>query len=194
MSLRSSTAFAVLTAASLWAGAAGAFEIEHSATRYVDRRYQCDLNVRIDAPLDQVEAVMRDYENYPDLDARILKARVIRRPAPNVAVLETTLRMCLGWFCRNVHRTERVEESQHALTARADPGRSDVQFGETRLRLAPGEHGGTQVRYSTSITPGFWIPSVIGRRWMLSTLQDASTDLFMNVEMKARGAEKAASD
>src|SRR6185503_15810759 len=98
-----------LAAALLWSGAAGAFEIEHSETRYVNRRYQCDLNVRLDAPLDKVEAVMRDYEKYPDLDARILEARVIQRPAPNVAVLETTLRMCLGWFCRNVHRIERVE-------------------------------------------------------------------------------------
>jgi hypothetical protein len=54
------------------------------------------------------------------------------------------------------------------------------------------------VRYSTSITPGFWIPSVIGRRWMLRTLEDATTDLFMNVEMRARAEpppeEKAASN
>jgi|SRR5687767_4282134 hypothetical protein len=193
MSLRSSIACALLAAAPLWAGGAAALEIESSETRYADRRYQCDLSVRIDAPLDKVEAVMRDYEKYPGLDARILQARVIGRPAPNVKILETTLRMCMGWFCRDVHRIERVEESQHALTAKADPNRSDVKFGETHLQLAPGEHGSTQVTYSTSITPGFWIPSVIGRRWMLRTLEDASTDLFMNVETKARGAEKAAS-
>jgi len=189
-------AAAVLAASSLWAGAAAAFEIEHSETRYANRRYQCDLNVRLDAPLDRVEAVLRDYEKYPALDARILEARVIDRPAPNVATLETTLRVCLGWFCQNVKRIERVEESQHALAAAADPSRSDVKFGETHLQLSPGEHGGTLVRYSTSITPGFWIPSVIGRRWMLRTLEDATTDLFMNVEMKARKEEeeKAASN
>ena len=101
---------AVLAAASLWTGAAGAFEIEHSETRYADRRYQCDLNIRLDAPLDKVEAILRDYEKYPLLDARILQARVIERPAPNVATLETTLRFCMGWFCRNVNRVERVEE------------------------------------------------------------------------------------
>ena len=190
MSLRSHIACALLTAAPFWAGAACAFEIEHSETSYADRRYQCDLSIRLDAPLDKVEAVMRDYEKYPALDPRILQARVIGHPAPNVKMLETTLRMCLGWFCRNVHRIERVEESQHALVAQADPSRSDVKFGETRLQLTPGEHGSTQVTYSTSITPGFWIPSVIGRRWMLRTLEDASTDLFMNVEMKASGEEK----
>jgi hypothetical protein len=187
-------ALAALAAIPLWAGAACAFEIEHSETRYADRRYQCDLNVRLDAPLDQVEAILRDYEKYPALDGRILKARIIERPSPDVAMLETTLRVCLGWFCRNVNRVERVEESQHALLAKADPSRSDVKFGETHLQLAPGEHGGTLVRYSTSITPGFWIPTAIGRRWMLRTLEDATADLFMNVEMKATGKEKAASN
>jgi hypothetical protein len=187
------TAFA---AASLWGGAAGAFEIEHSETRYADRRYQCDLNIQLDAPLDKVEAVLRDYEKYPALDARILQARVIERPAPNVAMLATTLRVCMGWFCRNVHRVERVEESQHALAASADPSRSDVKYGETSMQLSPGENGGTLVHYRTSITPGFWIPSVFGRRWMLRTLEDATGDLFMNVEMKAReeDKEKAASN
>jgi hypothetical protein len=181
---------AVLAAASLWAGAAAAFEIEHSDTRYANKRYQCDLNIRLDAPLDKVEAVLRDYEKYPSLDARILEAHVIDRPAPNVAVLETKLRVCMGWFCRNVNRVERVEESEHALAASADPNRSDVKYGETRMQLSPGENGGTLVHYRTSITPAFWIPSGGGRRWMLRTLQDATGNLFMNVEMKAREEEK----
>ena len=184
---RSRLALALLAATSLCAGAAGAFEIKHSETRYANRRYQCDLDIRLDAPLDKVEAVLRDYEKYPSLDTRILEARVIERPAPNVAMLETKLRVCLGWFCRNVSRVERVEESPHALAATADPSRSDVKFGETRLQLSPGEHGGTLVHYRTSITPGFWIPAVVGRRWMLRTLEDASGNLFMNVETKATG-------
>jgi len=183
-----------LAAASLWAGTAGAFEIQHSETRYADRRFQCDLNIRLDAPLDKVEAVLRDYEKYPALDARILEARVIDRPAPNVATLETKLRFCMGWFCRNVNRVERVEESPHALAASADPTRSDVKYGETRMQLSPGEDGGTIVHYHTSITPAFWIPSVVGRRSMLRTLQDATGNLFMNVETKAREEEKAASN
>jgi hypothetical protein len=187
-------AFAVLVTTSLWAGAAGAFEVERSDTRYADRRYQCELTVKLDAPLDKVEAILRDYEKYPALDTRILKARIIERPAPNVAMLETTLRFCVGWFCRNVNRIERVEESQHALAATADPSRSDVKFGETHLQLSPGEHGSTLVRYSTSITPDFWMPPVVGRRWMLRTLEAATEDLFMNVEMKAKGEEKAASN
>jgi len=186
-------AVAALVAAVLQSAAAGAFEIEHSETRYANRRYQCELNVRLDAPLDKVEAVLRDYEHYPSLNAHILQARVLERPEPNVVMLETTLRVCMGvFFCRNVTRVERVEESQHALAAKADPDRSDVKFGETHTRLSPDERGGTLVTYRTSITPGFWIPAVIGRRWMLRTLEDATGDLFMNVELKAKQEEERA--
>jgi hypothetical protein len=38
---------------------------------------------------------------------------------------------------------------------------------------------------------------VVGRRWMLRTLEDATGDLFMNVEMRAKkdeAQEKAASN
>lgn len=196
MTRSSSLAFAAFAAASLWAGAVSAFEIEHSETRYVNRRYQCDLTVRLDAPLDKVESVLRDYEQYPSLDTRILRARVLDRPAPDVVTLETTLRVCFGPFCRNVTRVERVEEQQHVLAATADPSRSDVKFGETRTQLSPDAKGGTLVHYRTSITPSFWIPSIVGRRWMLRTLEDASGSLFMNVEMQAKkeGEEKAASN
>lgn len=175
-----------LMAASLWAAAAHGFEIERSQTRYVNRRYQCELSIKLDAPLEKVEAILRDYERYPSLDTRILQARVLERPTADVALLETTLRACFGPFCRNVTRVERVEESMHALAATADPARSDVRFGETHTQLSVAEHGGTRVQYRTSITPSFWIPSIVGRRWMLNTLEEATGDLFMNVEIRAR--------
>jgi hypothetical protein len=193
---RSVPAVALLVATSLWAATAGAFEIEKSETRYADRRYQCELSVKLDAPPDKVQAVLRDYERYPALDTRILQARVLERPESNVVVLETTVRVCFGWFCRNVTRVERVQESERSLAATTDPSRSDVKFGETSTQLSPDENGGTLVHYRTSITPAFWIPAVVGRRWMLRTLEDASGDLFMNVEMRAKkeqAQEKAAS-
>jgi Polyketide cyclase / dehydrase and lipid transport len=165
---------------------AQAFEIEHSKASYADRKYQYELRVRLDAPPERVEAVLRDYEHYPQLDTRILEARIVERPAENVTLLETKVRACFGWFCRNVKRVERVEESAGALAAITDPARSDVRFGETHTSVSAAGEGSTLVSYRTSITPGFWIPSFVGRRWMLSTLANATSDLFMNVEEHAR--------
>jgi hypothetical protein len=168
------------------------FEIQHSKALYANKQYRYELTVTLDVPIDRVEAVLRDYAHYPALDPRILQARVIEQPSDHVVMLETMLRACFGPFCRNVQRLERVEESTHSLTAISDPSRSDVKFGETRTQLAAAEGGGTQVTYHTSITPGFWIPSIVGRRWMLRTLEDASTDLFMNVEIRAKKEQDAA--
>jgi len=167
---------------------ARAFTVERSEARYADERFQYELVVRLDAPIDKVDEVLRDYSKYPSLDDRILTSKVLARPAEDVVMLETTVRFCLGPFCRNVKRVERVEESKYVLLAVADPTRSDVEFGETRSELTPALHGTTRVKYVTSVVPGFWVPAVGGRRMMLKTLERATSDLFMNVEKKANPA------
>lgn len=174
---------------SLCCAPAAAFKIEHSEARYADKQYRYELIVTLDAPLERIETILKDYERYPALDRRILQARVLERSQQNVVILETMLRACFGPFCRNVKRIERVEESPHALAAITDPARSDVRFGETHTQLSTTDDGHTRVTYRTSVVPGFWIPSIVGRRWMLRTLEDATSDLFMNVEMQAKAAE-----
>jgi hypothetical protein len=172
-----------------YAGVTQAFQVEHAEARYADRQYQCELVATLDAPPQRVEQVLRGYEEYPQLDSRILVSRVVDRPEANVALLETMLRACFGPFCRNVKRLERVEELPYGMSATVDAARSDVRFGETRTELAPTESGGTRVTYRMRVVPGFWIPPLVGRRWMLRTLQDATKQLFRNVESKARTGE-----
>jgi hypothetical protein len=184
-------AFAVLAIAWLApvvAVPAQAFAIERAEASYVGKQYQFELVATLDAPLERVQSVLKDYEQYPSLDPRILESRVLERPQENVAMLQTTLRMCFGPFCRNVKRVERVEELEAGLSAVADPQRSDVSAGETHTTLAAVENG-TRVTYRTSIAPAFWIPAVIGRRWMLNTLREATIDLFEHVEMRAQAIE-----
>jgi hypothetical protein len=108
-------------------------------------------------------------------------------------ILQTTVRMCFGPFCRNVRRVERVEEAAGGLAAVSDPQRSDVTVCETNTTLEV-VTAGTRVSYRTRIVPAFWIPPLVGRRWMLNTLQEASIDLFRHVELRAQeGVELAAS-
>lgn len=175
--------FAVaLCIAACFAGlSAQAFTIERAEARYVDQQYQFELVAKIDAPLERVEAVLRDYLHYSKLDTRILDSKVLERPSQDVAILATTVRACFGPFCRNVKRVERVEESPQVLTAISDPTRSDVKSGQTRTELTVSEDG-TRVTYRTSIVPDFWIPAFVGRRLMLRTLQDATINMFTNVE------------
>jgi uncharacterized membrane protein len=175
----------------LSAPAASAFNIERSEARYVDKHFRYELVVTLDAPIDRVDEVLRDYADYPSLNHRILEAKVLARPAPDVVTLETTVEVCFGWFCRNVTRVERVQESKYALLAVADPERSDVRFSETRSELSVGHHGATRVKYVTNVVPGFWVPPLGGRRLLLRTLENETRDLFMKVEQKAQGPAAA---
>ena len=158
-----------------------AFTIERSEARYVDEHYQFELVAKLDAPVEQVEAVLRDYLHYSQLDERILDSQVLERPQQDVAILATTVRVCFGPFCRNVKRVERVEEEPHGLKATADAARSDVKSGQTHTQLSVSEDG-TRITYTTSIVPDFWIPAFVGRRFMLRTLESATINMFTNVE------------
>src|SRR3954471_4239950 len=70
---------------------ASALTIEHSNATYNNKHYEFEMVAIIDAPIERVQAVLRDYEGYKDLDPRILEARVIERPTSYLSVLETTL-------------------------------------------------------------------------------------------------------
>jgi len=184
-----STTIAVTTAmltGMVLSSAASALEVEHIETRYAAGQYHCELVAVLDAPAHAVEDVLRDYEHYPALDPRILQARVLARPAPGTVLLETHLRTCFGPFCRTVVRIETVREAQHALSAVTDPARSDVRFGETQTTLEPANAARTRITYRSSVTPGFWIPAVVGRRWMLRAMEQAALDVFRGVEARAK--------
>ena len=175
-----------------WAAPVSAFTIEPTEARYADKHFKYELTVTLDAPLDRVNEVLRDYAQYPSLNDRILSAKILGRPERDVTRLETTVKVCLGPFCRNVTRVERVLESRYVLLAIADPKRSDVKSGETRSELSPALHGATRVKYVTDVVPDFWVPAVGGRRMMLKLLESETSDLFMNVEKRAQEAAKLA--
>jgi hypothetical protein len=163
-----------------------ALETEYVDSTFAEKQFRCEVVALLDAPASAVEAVLRDYEQYPSLDARILEARVLERPTQNTATLETTLRACFGPFCRKVRRVEEVAESPLGLAAITDPSRSDIRFGETHTSIEAVGDSQTRITYRTSIVPGFWVPALGGRRWMLKTLEDATLTLFENVESRAQ--------
>jgi hypothetical protein len=169
---------------------ANAFQVERAEARYIDREYQFEMTALLEAPLADVERILRDYENYPTLDSRILEARVVERPSPHIAMLATTLRACFGPVCRTVRRVEQVEEAPGRLVAISDVARSDVQLGETRTQLAD-DAGRTRVTYLTRLRPKFWIPAFVARRLMLETLEDATIELFRSVEKQARDGRRS---
>ena len=168
-----------------WSCVAQAFEIEHVESKFQDKQYHLALTMLLDAPADRVQSVLRDYGDSPNLDPRILEAKVLAREKSDELLLYTKLHACFGVFCRNVKRVERVQENADDLYAIVVPKDSEVSSGETRTHWSRvGDR--TRVTYTTGIAPGFWIPAFVGRPLMLRTLREASIDLFRNVERQAK--------
>lgn len=164
--------------------ASQAFELDQIATHYEAGEYRLSMTATLAAPLHRVEDALRDYAHYPELDTRILEARVTTPPILGALQLFTRIRVCVSFVCRNVDRVEQVQERPGEIVATVIADRSDAVRGETHTVLVA-QGAFTQVRYTTFIVPKFWIPAWLGRALMLRTLRDGTINLFQHIEQRA---------
>lgn len=173
------------------APAADALEVERLDVSYQKDRYVVVFAAQLDAPADAVGAVLKDYDQYPELDPRITESRVLSRERLTRVRLFTRMRGCLGsLMCRSMQRVEEIEEQPDELLATAVLAESDVRFGITRSHWTP-HQGGTALTYRLEIMPKFWIPALFGRRLMINTLREGTLSLFTNVESAAQRSGSA---
>ncbi len=147
--------------------------------------YRISLVVRVDAPVQDVAAVLTDYAAYRRLDPRIRDSAVLPSENADVELVRTVVRACAGFFCRNVERVERVERREGELLATVIPERSELRRGLTRTTWQAADEA-TDVTYEAEFVPDFWVPSVIGRRFAVRALKASTLELFDNVEKRAR--------
>jgi hypothetical protein len=180
-----------LAGSALGALPAHALTVQHAVTHFREGRYELELEATLNASAAEVQRVLRDYTRYPQLDVRVIEAKVLEQAGDNELLLYTRVRACVTFICRTVHRVERVEERPNELTATALPERSDVKFGLTQSQWQSLEPHVTRIVYRTQIEPKFWVPR-IGRRAMLNALRDATIGLLKQVELEAQQAEPPA--
>lgn len=165
------------------AGAANAIDVSKLQVSEQGRRYVVDFEAQLAADPGAVMRVLLDFEHYPALDSRILKAsRSVRDGKP---LLFTQLRGCLGSvFCQTMDRYELLDAQPELLVATAIPGEGDVKYGLTVIRVESRD-GGTWVRYRNEFDPSFWMPRWLVRRAMYTTLHDGTLKMFQAIEKRA---------
>lgn len=116
------------------------------------------------APPEAVYAVLSDYSLFTRISSAITEAGVCARPAADgTPRVYTTVRGCVLFFCRSVHRVEQLElEPARSIVARVEPEASDLHDGLSRWQFTALPDGGTEVAFDMSMTPAFWVPPVIG--------------------------------
>jgi Polyketide cyclase / dehydrase and lipid transport len=165
--------------------AAQALSVESLDASLMGGVYRVALIARVDAPVDDVAAVLTDYAAYRQLDPRIRSSTVLPPEEEGVELVRTVVRACAGFFCRNVERVERVERRDGELLATVIPERSELREGRTRTTWQAAETA-TEVTYQAEFVLAFWVPAAIGRRYAERELRASTLRLFDNVEKRAR--------
>lgn len=136
-----------------------ALEIEHARGTYTLHSV-----TRYRAPPEAVYAVLADYTLFTRISSAITAAGVCDSIGPDGEPrVYTTVRGCVLFFCRSVHRVERLAlEPGATIVARVEPSASDLHDGLSRWRFYALPDGGTEVVFDMQMTPAFWVPPVIG--------------------------------
>jgi len=147
--------------------------------------YRVTFDALIDAPIDRVAGVLVDFVGYAALDPRIRSSEVVGSATDGAPLLETRIRACAAFFCRDIRRVERITVSDGVLVATAIPGQSDVRRSVARTEWRA-EGSRTRIRYEAEFVPDFWVPAVVSRRYAAPMLRESVLQLFQNVEERAR--------
>jgi len=151
--------------------------------------YELELDVRIEAPIERVWAILTDYERLPELNPAVTRSGVEVNDQGQSEVL-TVVRGCVLFFCNSVERVEIMEEfATVRIVAVTDPARSDLRQGRSEWNFWP-EDEATRLSLTVLMEPDFWVPPVLGRRALRRNLIGGTLDLLEAVEHRA--AEAAA--
>jgi len=182
--MKLSAAPAALLVALVASSPAAAITVQSVQASYSAPSYRVSLVAQLDAKPEDVEAVLIDYADYPQLDRRIRTSEVLSGSSEADAVVHTRVRFCAGFICRTIDRVENVHHATGELVAIVDPARSQLRAGRTRTTWRA-EGAGTLVEYEAEFTPAFWVPDIIARKLAAPALRDATVTLFTNVEREA---------
>jgi len=176
----------VLLAAHLIAQAASA---SHLVRLDVDRqadRYVISVEMVVDAPLDNVRAILTDYGTLARLNASITSSGVIGNERDGSVRVLTRIQNCLLFFCRGLQIVEDVTEDEHGRIQRSVvPESSSFRSGHASWELL-GSGDTTRVIHHAQLDPDFWIPPWLGRVIVIDTLRREILASFKTLDCLAR--------
>ncbi|MHB8454100.1 MAG: SRPBCC family protein [Acidiferrobacterales bacterium] len=167
------------------ANAAGAVSINHIALAEDGGRYTVAFDVSINADAHTVRRLMTDYGSLGRLSHLVTESRELALLPDGRQQIALTLRGCVLFFCRSVHRVEDVtDEPNGDIVTRALPQLSDFSYAVERWQILPQPYG-TRLKYGATLVPNFFIPPLIGPYIVKSTIRDELMEMARHLEILA---------
>lgn len=171
---------------------ARAADVEQAQVTRDGPRYDLDLGFRVAAPAREAWSVLTDFEALPGIDPNVTTARTRPGRDGDHLELETVVRACILWLCRNLRERQRItlwpDRSGGRLEAVMVPDGSDFRAGRAGWRVAPcrDDAAAACMRFRGWMVPDFWVPPWIGRWLLEQRLREEGSVLAVGIEQRAR--------
>lgn len=165
-------------------GEAGAFEVVSVQAERDGPAYLLKIEAVFAAAPRQVLAVLTDFENVHELHKRITESRSLGPVGPDTEEVYTRFEGCVLFYCRTLHRVERVRIDAGSLFAQDVPGRGSFSEGSTTWRLAA-EGAGGRLHYEARFVPAFTVPPIIGPALLANSVERMTIETMAKVDRRA---------
>ncbi|MGM0554546.1 MAG: SRPBCC family protein [Pseudomonadota bacterium] len=175
--------FVVLAA--LWLPAPVHAERVDAKVAFHDELVVLSLDARVNASVDAVITLLNDYEHLEDVFPLVRSAERLGSPRPRVERVETQMRGCILFVCRNLRHTLDVEhEGSGRFRGITVPEHSEVLFGHFLWRIdeVTPEPPRTRIRLNGRFQPELRIPPLLGRPLVRHMLEHELQDSIRRIE------------
>ena len=170
-----------------------ALELDDVAVVREGRSYRTQLTFDVAGSVDEVTAILIDYEHPERLTPAVTDRKVIDRQG-NVTRVRTEIHGCIVFFCKDLTLTQDVTIDAGVIQSDIVAEQSDFKSGYLRWVLAGDPDSGTHVVYESVVEPDFFVPPLIGRYFVRKWLRQQIFGIAERLKVEAAGQGQEATN
>ena len=148
------------------------------------RVYSAQLTFEVAASVDQVTAVLTDYQHPDRLTPDVTKREIISQQS-GITRVRTEIHSCAILICRDLTLTQDVTVVAGTIQADTIPEESDFRSGYVLWMVTSSDNGGSHIQFESVVEPKFFIPPLIGRYLIRKRLQQQIFATAENLQREA---------
>ncbi len=148
------------------------------------RVYHAQLSFNVTSSVDQVTAVLTDYDHPDRLTPDVTNRTVVSRQN-GITRVRTEIHSCVVLFCKHLTLTQDVTVLAGTIQADIVPEESDFRPGYVHWLVTSNTSGGSHIQYESVIEPDFFIPPLVGRYFIRKRLRQQIFATAENLEREA---------
>lgn len=155
---------------------------ERAEISFEGHTYQYTFIARLKGDVEEVRAVVTDFDHMQRINDDIVESRVLHRYEDGDLKRLLRLRHCIVLFCFDMDFVERVHEAAGHITTTIVPEESTFSDGTANWQIEALADGYTRVSVSARQTPRFWIPPVLGPLVLKRVFMTEVAETCANIE------------